>query len=280
MMASFYLALAICLAVTLNHNSHLIRSLGTAIAALSLGMMVSSIILADFDGTFAHRPPPSDLIGRFTPLILNIQAAIGIAAIICLLWAARAQLGRRIVAPLPLRNSPAAFGRISRYAHWTTAVLILALTPMGLFMSVLPANAPDRAGFTAAHQTMGILVLIIVVLRLAWLLRSPPPAWPDSLTPSERRLAHAVHLSLYGLILAFPLTGIFAMMCRGDIVEFFGHGIPVLCSPSQAWAVALTTLHDRVLPLLFYAIISAHLGAVIKHHVLDHRRADIRRMLQ
>jgi len=54
MMAFWYLVLAVFLAITLNQRSRFIRGLGTAVAALGLLMMVSSIVLAAFNGTFAH----------------------------------------------------------------------------------------------------------------------------------------------------------------------------------------------------------------------------------
>jgi cytochrome b561 len=280
MMAFWYLLLAVFLAVTLNLRNRFLRALGTAVAALSLVMMVSSIILADFDGTFAHMPAQADLVGRFQALILNIQAAVGTAGLLFLLWATWRQVSRRTVMPLPLRNSAAAFGLISRYAHWVIAVLILALIPIGIFMSILPKNSPDRASFVAAHQTMGLLVLIFVVLRMAWLLRSPPAVFSSDLKPWERQLGHAVHLALYGVILAFPLTGLFELMYRGETVQFFGQAIPAFCRPNLEWSSLLAILHDRILPLVFYGIIFAHLGAVLKHHFVDKRAGDVRRMLR
>jgi hypothetical protein len=77
MMAFWYLVLAVFLAVTLNQSNRFVRALGTVVACLSLMMMVSSIILADFDGTFAHMPSQGDLVGRFKPLILKIRARSG-----------------------------------------------------------------------------------------------------------------------------------------------------------------------------------------------------------
>jgi cytochrome b561 len=267
MMGFWYAVLAIFLAVTLNHGNRFMRGLGTLVAALSLVMMVSSIILADFDGTFAQAG------GRLKPLILNSQAGLATAGLVFLLWAAWAQLVRRVVLPLPLLNHEAGFGRVSRYAHWMTATLMLALIPMGIFMSALPGNAPDHAAFAAAHETMGELVLILAVLRLAWLLRSPPASSPG-------RLAVAAHAVLYALMLAFPVTGLLQMMCRGEPVVFFGWAVPALCEPDLALAGGLAVLHDWLLPLAFYLVFSAHVGAVLKHHFVDRRRGDVRRMVR
>jgi cytochrome b561 len=280
MMAFWYCVLAVFLAVTLNWRSRFVRGLGTLVAALSLLMMVSSIVLADVNGTFAHRPAPRDAIGDLTPLILNLQAIAGTGGILFLLWAVWRQLCRRQVAPLPLLNSKAAFGLVSRYAHWTVAILILALIPMGMYLSILPLDSPDRAGFVTAHQTMGVLVLILVLCRLAWLRRSPPAAFAAGLKPWEYRLAQSGHVTLYALILAFPLTGLFMMMVRGETVRFFGQPIPAFVGASPEWSSMLTILHDDVLQFAFYAVFLAHLGAVLKHHFVDRRVDDVRRMIR
>jgi cytochrome b561 len=280
MMAFGYLVLAVFLAVTLNQRGGFLRGLGTAVAALGLLLMVSSIVLADFNGTFAHMPKSRDAIGDATPLILNLQALAGTGGILFLLWAAWRQFRRRQVAPLGSLNSRAAFGLISRYAHWMVAVLILALIPMGLYMAILPSDSSDRASFAAAHQTMGILVLILVACRLAWLLRSPPAAFYVGLKPWEHRLAQAAHVALYALILALPITGVSMMMCRGETARFFGQPIPAFIGPSPEWSAVLTILHDDVLQIAFYAVFLAHIGAVLKHHFLDRRINDVRRMLR
>jgi cytochrome b561 len=39
-------------------------------------------------------------------------------------------------------------------------------------------------------------------------------------------------------------------------------------------------LHDRILPVVLQAVILVHIGAVVKHHFLDRRRDDVRRMLR
>ena len=42
------------------------------------------------------------------------------------------------------------------------------------------------------------------------------------------------------------------------------------------WAV----LHNQMPPVLFYGVIAMHLGAVLKHHFVARRPADVRRMLR
>ena len=270
-MASQYLILAIVLALTLNAANRWIRAGGTLLAALALFMLALSILLANVDGSYARAPSPDGV--RLA--VLNLQGVFGLIATLFLLWAAWAQLGRREVAPATVYNSTSRFGIASRYAHWITAVLMLLAIPMGLFIAVLPASA-DRTSFLGAHQTLGLVVLLVVVVRLAWLLMNPPPRH-DDLSILQRRAAVGAHIGLYLLILAFPISGFLMSAPGNEDVQFFG-----MFLPHVAWRGApfWRTLHDLVLPLAFYALIALHVGAVLKHHFADRRLGDVRRMLR
>lgn len=277
-MIAQYLVLAIILAVTLNHRKRAVRAIGTLIAALGLTMMVASIVLADFDGTFAAVPMTASLFERAKPIVLNIQAIVASLGIGFLLWAAWRQSRRSVVSEVPLRNTESRFGLVSRYAHWATATLILALVPMGIFMSVLPETSEDRAMFISVHQTVGIAVLVLVVARLAWFVVSRPPSLPASLEPWERRLAVPTHAGLYALILTMPITGLLLDRADGTDLSLFGWPLPRLAGADTAplW----NQLHNWILPTLFAAVLFTHVGAVLKHHFLDGRTADVRRMLR
>ncbi len=230
-MATSYLVLAIILAFTLNNANRWVRAGGTFLAALGLTMIAFSIYLANVDGTFAAVPvEPLD---RYKPLILNIQAIVASAAAFFLLWAAWFQAKRRTPVPIPPLNGTAGFGLVSRYFHWITATLILCLIPMGLFISVLKAGSAERADFLGAHQSLGLIVLVLVACRLSWLLASPPPASSPDLKRWERQAAHAVHIALYGLILAFPVSGLFMSAYSGETLQFFGATLPALVSSDQ-----------------------------------------------
>jgi len=272
-----YLILAVVIAFTLNHANPFVRAGGTLLAAVGLAFIVLSIILADLDGTFAALPAG---LGKAGPLLLNAQAVIASAAVLFLLWAAWRQVRRPTVALVPWRNTDSMFGLVSRYAHWASALLILCLVPMGLFMTVLPEGSPDRDVFMAVHQTLGVTVLVLVLLRLAWLRLSAPPPLPSDLKPWERRLAGALHPVLYGLILGLPVTGLLLSVSQGGPLELYGWLMPLPAGAGRgAWSVWVV-LHNQALPVLFYAVIAMHLGAVLKHHFLARRPADVRRMLR
>jgi cytochrome b561 len=276
----FYLILAVFLAFTLNQSSRILRALGTLTAALALVMISWSIVLANLDGTFAAITVDAGLADRIKPFVLNTQATIAAVAALFLLWAVWAQGMRRVSEPLPLRNTLSAFGRVSRYAHWVIGTLILVLLPMGLFTSVLGADHPERGAFLAMHQTLGLTVLLLVVLRVLWLGQSPAPPLRADVSPMQRRLARATHLGLYGLMLGFPITGILLTAWRGHPLDIYGWSFTGLLTPDAQFAAAVGQLHNLVLPAVFYLALFAHLGAVTKHHFVERRPQDVRRMLR
>lgn len=275
-MAFGYLALAIVLAFTLNARLRWLRVAGTALAALGLVMMVLSIALADFDGTFAAVPSGASAIHRITPAILNVQAVIAIVAILFLAWSAWIQAKRPLAVPLPVRNDATQFGKASRGFHWVIAVLMFCLVPIGLFMAILPAASPERAGFVGAHQSLGLTVLVLAIGRIGWLIASPAPPSLSGLTDAERRAAHAVHILLYVALLAFPVSGY--LISQASSVDFYGLAIP---SIDRAAPVGVgLAVHDWLLPSLFYAVLLLHLGAVLKRHFGDREKFAVRRMLR
>jgi len=272
-----YLILAVVLAFTLNHVNRFVRTAGTLLAAVGLAFIVLSIILADLDGTFAAMPAG---MGETGPILLNAQAVIASAAVLFLLWAAWRQVRRPSAAPVPWRNTGGTFGLVSRYAHWASAVLVLCLVPMGLFMAVLPEGSPDRDVFVAVHQTLGVTVLALVLLRLAWLRRSAPPPLSADLKPWERRLAGVLHPVLYGLILGLPVTGLLLSVSQGGPLELYGWMAPLPAGSGRGAGPVWAVLHNQVLPILFYGVVAMHLAAVLKHHFVTRRPTDVRRMLR
>lgn len=174
-------------------------------------------------------------------------------------------------------NGTMRFGQVARLLHWATATVMLIMIPIGLFVSVLPAASVERPMFLAAHQSLGLTILLLVPLRLVWLLVSPAPPLPSTLTEWERRLARVSHIGLYALILGFALSGFLLTTAQGQGTDLFGWVLGPMFAPDVQIAKIASLLHNIVLPFVFYAVILAHVGAVLKHHFADRRPDDVRR---
>jgi cytochrome b561 len=160
--------------------------------------------------------------------------------------------------------------------HWITALAVLGLLGVGLWMVGLPLGLLKLKVY-AWHKWIGIAVLAMTVVRLLWRWRHPPPMLPGSLRDWERRLAPIAHWSLFALLLAMPLSGWMMNSAAGVGLYWFGYiPIPDLVPRDPDLFATLKTVH-KILSRLLIAVVVLHVGAVIYHDVLR-RDGVFRRM--
>jgi cytochrome b561 len=154
----------------------------------------------------------------------------------------------------------------SRLLHWLMAVLLLAMLFIGAGMA---ATVSDRYSLLLSiHRPLGIAILILVMLRFANRLISPPPPLPDTLPPIQRLAAHASHLLLYALMFIMPLVGWGMLSAGGYPIVLYGpwHLPPIL--PQDAELYAVLRQSHTVLAYLLFATFLAHLAAALFHGLI------------
>lgn len=112
------------------------------------------------------------------------------------------------------------YGAVSQAFHWITAGLVIALLAIG-WVADVEADEPGNAAFVW-HSSLGVLVFFLALARVVWRLFSPAPALPAAMRGSERVFARTVHVTLYALIFALPLSGWLVASAEGGSVSFFG----------------------------------------------------------
>ena len=100
---------------------------------------------------------------------------------------------------------PTRYSTVAIILHWLIALAMTAAVVLAWSFDDLP-DAWVRLAVDS-HKSFGITVLVLAALRLLWRIGNPPPAMPESYTIRERRTAHIVHILLYAVMLALPLTG-------------------------------------------------------------------------
>ncbi len=167
-------------------------------------------------------------------------------------------------------TAPAGYGRVAKWFHWITVALIAVALPMGFVIKHIKDS--DKMVFYAIHESAGLTLLLVAVLRLAWRRRHPPPPLPASVPPAMRAAAEGVHHALYALIilqpiLGFLMTNAFGFPMRGATAYLGLIDLPKLMEPVEWLANALKTLHTiggwSILLLLV-----VHIGAVIFHQAI------------
>ncbi len=176
------------------------------------------------------------------------------------------------------KNTADRWGGVSQLLHWTIAVLILAIGIVGLTMGELP-RTPKYFWVYTAHKSLGLTVLALVTVRLAWRLYAGAPA-PVPGTPTwQERIASATHWLLYALIFAVPLSGwLYDSASALRPFRWFGlFDVPKLSPPDKPLSHLAHEVHEWGFWLLI-AVVLVHAGAALYHHLVQ-RDDTLARML-
>ena len=174
------------------------------------------------------------------------------------------------------RSTPLRYGDTAIIFHWIIAILIIALLAIGKYMTGLEENDPVRFELTQWHKSFGISVLVLSILRLLWRFTHKPPPEPASLPTWQKHVSGLVHLGLYALMLALPITGwimVSASPLNLDTLLFgvipWPH-IPPFPELANKESIA-SSFHDyhELASSVLIVLVLAHIGAALKHHLID-----------
>lgn len=161
-----------------------------------------------------------------------------------------------------LRNDATHFGLVSRLIHWAMAVLIVSLLVLGTQLKTMQPGLANLWLY-GLHKSLGLTALALVLVRLIWHRISPPPLPIGAPRAWEVRLARAVHLVTYALLVLIPLTGwVYASATGLDILFADRWVIPPIAPVSEAWENAAHMAH-KILTKTLMGVLALHvLGAL------------------
>ncbi|EXI82272.1 MAG: hypothetical protein AW10_00720 [Candidatus Accumulibacter appositus] len=152
--------------------------------------------------------------------------------------------------------------------HWLMAFLLIGLFSLGIYMHELPLS-PDKLKLYSWHKWAGVTAFMLVLLRLLWRFGHPPPALPAAMPSWQKAASHGMHHLLYVLMVAIPLSGWLMSSAKGFQTVYFGVlPLPDLLGKDKELGELLQTVH-KVLNLSLAALVVAHVGAALKHHLVD-----------
>ena len=165
-----------------------------------------------------------------------------------------------------------AYTGIARSLHWITAFAVLTMIPAGLAMGAVGRGALQNFLFDY-HRSMGAVILLLAVLRIAYRLYRPPLPLPADIPMLQQMVAHVVHWALYGVLIANSLVGWYATSAYpAKINVFWLFELPPITSPNRQLAESLFEVHEY-LGYAAAALVCLHIGGVIHHQFI--RRDDI-----
>ena len=163
-----------------------------------------------------------------------------------------------------------------RSLHWLVVLAVLIAVVAIEIMDVFPKGSAERAALFTIHQTAGLSVLALMVLRLlARLGTEAPPPVPGSLF--MQRAARLTHGALYVLMGGMPVLGVLALAWAGKPIQPFGITLTLPLTQDKALGSVFKEVHESGATFV-YIVVGLHAAAALWHEwVLKDRL--LRRMM-
>ena len=178
---------------------------------------------------------------------------------------------------MPLKNTDKTYGWVARSMHWVSAITVLGLFCLGLWMRSLDYYHPWYTKAPDLHRSIGVILIIFTLLRLSWRslnvkpAMEPGPIW-------QLNLARFIHGLLYIWFFFMLASGYLISTAKGQGLEVFNwFVIPAVITGIDNMEDAAGEVHFY-LALGFIGLICLHAGAALFHHFIK-RDNTLRKML-
>lgn len=168
---------------------------------------------------------------------------------------------------LSARNTLQTYGWVSILLHWIMAIALLGMYAVGTYMVELDYYDSLYHTLPNLHKSVGILLGLLLLVRLAWLYSQPHPSPANSIAPAITHvMATWGHATLYVLIVALVITGYLIATAKGHGISVFGwFEVPALLPYSDTQADWAGDIHEFFANLFVFAV-GVHALAAFIHH--------------
>ncbi len=164
-------------------------------------------------------------------------------------------------------DSAARYGAVTQTVHWLTALLVLVAFIYGPGGSEQRIYMPARDFDRQLHETLGLCVFVLVLLRVLWRMVDTRPK-PIPVARWMGIAAKAVQGLLYLLLFAVPLTAIAGAWLEGHPLTLLGGlRIASLLNESHALGDKIAEVHTGLGDVILW-LAGFHALAALFHHFL------------
>jgi cytochrome b561 len=103
---------------------------------------------------------------------------------------------------------------LAKLLHWSMAALLVGQFAVAWTMPHIGRNTVPGT-LINLHFSLGVLLLLVTAVRLAWRWTRPEPAPLDGVPPWQVQSARVVHVLLYVLLFVLPVLGWINASWRG-----------------------------------------------------------------
>jgi len=184
-------------------------------------------------------------------------------------------------------NLKTRYGNVAIAFHWTIAMLVFLNIASGIyFVQFLERDNPSRGAIVGLHESIGISILVLSIMRLGWRLMHPALPLPSDFTPGKRLLARSTHYGLYLLLILVPLAGWGLASLPPRSLMLFGSiawpkigALAALSTDAKKAAGGILALSHILSAFLLLALAIGHIVAALFYHAAIRRDRVLQRML-
>jgi len=163
------------------------------------------------------------------------------------------------------RNAPDQYSALGLALHWVTAIVVLTAFIYGPGGPEARVYSPARDFDRQLHETLGLVVFTLVLLRMAWRAgaviptTTPGPRW-------QMRAARLVQFAMYVLMVALPVTAVTGAWLEGHPLTLLT-GVEVAPRLAQwhAAGAVIAEIHGWLGDTIMW-LAGLHAAAGLYHH--------------
>lgn len=159
------------------------------------------------------------------------------------------------------------YNKTARVIHWVSALAIIGLFAVGLWMVDLNYYSQWYQKAPHWHKSVGILLAILTVVRLIWKSMTRSPQIEG--TRFEVKAAKSAHHLMYLLLFMLFFSGYLISTEDGRAISVFGwFNVPALGKLFENQADLSGSVH-YYLACVLIGLAAIHALAALKHHFID-----------
>ena len=171
----------------------------------------------------------------------------------------------------------AGYTSTAKSLHWLIVALLIVQFTAAWTMPGIGRNTPVST-LISLHFTMGIVILAIAIVRLAWRVTHGEPEPDAGMPPWQTTSARIVHWLLYALLFVLPVLGWINASWRGMPIVMFGLELPQLVATRAAGWDWTGDVHALLANYLLLTLVGLHVLAALYHYFIR-RDGVLQRML-
>lgn len=161
--------------------------------------------------------------------------------------------------------------------HWIIAIAIIAMLAFGIYVEDLP-RSPEKGDLMAIHKSIGVLILVLALIRIAWRVISKYPEHLGQMSKWQEIIAKLTLLVLILGTVMMPVSGILMSIGGGYGLAVFGVDLIAGSGEKMETLSQIGQVMHGLGGKLMIAFLILHIAGAIKHEHID-KDGTLSRML-